>query len=343
MKKAKLVLAIGLLTMASSFADGVKVSGFLRAGFSSTFEDDPQINVKKWTPGIFFNGDSSGTRARVNIDWSGTNEQTQDKYGAFIRLQYSGTSNEWNYGGVEYAQAYAGFWNNVVTINAGKIKDNWINSQGFEGNWSVVDKKGGALINIAPIPELSITAGALVYDASDLSLNEKAFFGGIKFKNEMIMLTASYAGYGLLTAGAAWKGTENLTLNAEAKIDTKETLSESQRGIINEYIKYTGVENWTFGLVAFQTIDKKSVASSNDVLLTFTPAVAYKLNDVITFQLEGTYNLPIYDNAPNSYATICPMVKLSASKTAYATLWGSISTDVNQEKSSAGIGIIKEF
>jgi len=51
------------------------------------------------------------------------------------------------------------------------------------------------------------------------------------------------------------------------------------------------------------------------------------VNNVVALQLETSWQQNVYDNAPKGYATIVPSVKVSADKSAYATVGASISTD----------------
>lgn len=353
MKKASIAAVAAIAFCTSAFAEttnSFKVSGYLRAGLSSTMESSPALSTKTWLGGIYFNGDSSKTRGRLNLSFDGSND-TAD-YGAFLRLQYTGkddsASASWGYGDVSYAYAYAGFFNNMFTVAAGKLKDNWIGSSGFEG-YSVLDGKSGAVASFVPVKGLTI-AGAGIIDysrnaAGTYEMKEDSFLGGIKYKNDIFTADASYAGYGLITANISYTGTENLIISAETKIDTNHGMDVlgDQRTVIDEYVKYTGIENWTFGLLSFQTINSKNTAGDSDFQFTITPAVAYQINNVIGLSAEATYRQGIYDNAPNGYMTIVPAVKFSADKSASADLWASISTDNGREKSSIGLGVIKEF
>lgn len=352
MNKTKAMAAAVLLISAAAFADGFNVSGYLRAGLSSTFESTPKMSTKTWLGGIYFNGDSSSTRARVNIAWDGKND-AGNSYGSFLRLQYTGSddgaSENWGYGSVSYAQAYAGLFGNIVTVAAGKMKDNWIGSSGFEG-YSVLDGKSGAAVTVTPLAGLNLTGAAIIdpnYTAgSSIEMNGNTFLGGVKYKNDMIAAMASFAGYGLFVGNVVYTGTKNLLVSAETKIDTDHGFNDilkDQRMLTDEQIQYTGIEKWTFGVLSFQYFDKKSVSGDNDFTLTVTPAVAYQLNSVVRFSVEGTYTMPVYDNAPNGFATIVPAVKLSADKIANVYVWGSISTDQDQSKSCAGLGVIREF
>jgi hypothetical protein len=352
MNKRTTATAAALLISAAAFADGFKVSGYLRAGLSSTFEDTPVMSTKTWLGGIYFNGDSSSTRARVNIAFDGNND-AGNSYGAFLRLQYTGSddgaSENWGYGSVSYAQAYAGLFGNVVTVAAGKMKDNWIVSSGFEG-YSVLDGKSGAAVTITPLSGLNLTGAAIIdpnYTAgSSINMNGNTFLGGVKYKNDMVTAMASFAGYGLFVGNVAWTGTKNLIVTAETKIDTDHGFNDTlkdQRMLSDEQIQYTGIDKWTFGLLSYQYLDKKSIAGDNDFTLTLTPAAAYQLNNTVRFSVEGTYTQPVYDNSPKSYATIVPAVRLSSDKIANVYIWSSISTDQSQSKNCAGIGVIREF
>lgn len=351
MKKA-VIFAVALVASLSVFAEGtegVAVSGYVRAGISSTLEENSALSTKTWFGGTYFNGGSK-TRGRINLAFTGTSDV--GSYGAFLRLQYTGKNDSaaasWGYGDVSYANAYAGFFNNVLTVEAGKIKDVWIGSSGFSG-FSVLDGKSGAAITFSPITRLAIT-GAAVIDYSSTTSNtyqvsSDTFLGGVKYTNDSITLDAAYAGYGLITANVSFNGLQNVLIEAEAAIDTDHGLSilADQRAQSDIHIRYTGVDKWTFALLSYQYFDKVSISADNDFTFTITPAISYRLNTVFQFLLEGTYTQSVYEGAPNSYTVIEPAVRLYADKSASATLWTSISTDTAQEKSSVGIGVIKTF
>jgi hypothetical protein len=365
MKKSTVAAFAAFLISATAFADGFKVSGFLRAGLSSTFESTPVLNTQIWLPGIFFTGDSTSTRGRINLNFDGQNDN--GNYGAFVRLQYSGASEGWGYGDVKYADAYVGLFKNVVTIAAGKIRDNWIISTGLEG-YSVLDGNSGAAVTITPVQGLNIT-GAAVIDYSQNSTtkiyecNKDAFLGGVSYKTDAFNVMASYAGYGLGVANVSYSGIKDLTIAVEGEYETDHGMDELsktssvntaktigsfkgisvQRMLADEWIQYKGLENWTVGLLSQQYLDKKAIAGDNDFTFTITPAAAYQLNSTVGFSLEGTYTQAIYDDAPKGYAVIIPAVKLSADKTASAYIWGSVSTDADQSKSCIGIGALKQF
>jgi hypothetical protein len=353
MKKASIAAVAAVALCTSAFAEtttNFKVSGYLRAGLSSTMESTPALSTRTWLGGIYFNGDSSKTRGRINLSFDGSNDTAS--YGAFLRLQYTGkddsASASWGYGDVSYAFAYAGLFNNMFTVAAGKLKDNWIGSSGFEG-YSVLDGKSGALVSFVPVKGLTIAgAGIIDYSRNDSGTDEMkgdTFLGGVKYSADGLAADISYAGYGLITANITLTGFDNLVLSAETKIDTDHGMDVlgDQRAVIDEYVKYTGISGWTFGLLSFQTIDSRKIAGDSDFQFTITPAVAYQINKVVGLSAEATYKQGIYDNAPNGYMTIVPAVKLSADKSASANLWASISTDNDREKSSIGLGVIKEF
>ncbi|HAH62541.1 MAG TPA: hypothetical protein DCL73_10655 [Treponema sp.] len=360
MNKKTTAAAAALLISAAAFADGFTVSGYLRAGLSSTFEEKPVLNTNTWLGGIYFNGDSAKTRGRVNIAWDGKND-AGNSYGAFLRLEYTGAdeaaSESWGYGGVSYAQAYAGLFGNVVTVAAGKLKDNWIASSGFEA-YSVLDKKSGAAITITPLAGLNLTGAAIIdptYDGtpSSIELNGNTFLGGAKYTtgDKLFTAAASFAGYGTFVGNVVYSGTKDagvkgLLVSAETTIDThKDTADfvQKQRAVIDEQVQYTGIDQWTFGVLAFQYLDKTSVDGDSDFTLAITPAVAYQLNSFIKFSVEGTINVPVYDDAPKSYATIVPAVTLISDKMANVYVWTSISTDQDQAKSCAGVGVKRDF
>ena len=354
--KKQIIISVALLAAASaSFAESTttfKVSGLIRAGLSSTIEDGAKLSTKTWNAGTYFS--NGKTRSRLNFGFDGVNDNA--KFGAYMRLQYDagdavGAKN-WAVGSVKYADAYAGFANNMVTVAAGKIKDGWIASTGFNG-YSVLDGTSGVVVNVVPVSGLNILGGAVIDNTKNTAddgtvtynLGGDSFLGGVKYSCDAFNAMVSYAGWGVLAANVSYTGIQNLTLSAEGEYETAHGINKvgGQVLLADEWIQYTGVDKFTFGILSSQVYDSASVAADGDFSFAITPAVAYKLNDVVAFQLEGTWQQSVYDGAKVGYATIVPSVKLSADKSASATVWCSISTDSTQSTSSAGIGVIKEF
>jgi hypothetical protein len=351
MKKSVIAAWAVLMVCASAFADGFNVSGYVRAGLSSTFEKNPSLSTKTWLGGIYFNGDSPSTRGRINLSFSGSN--TNGTYGAFLRLQYTGTddsaSSSWGYGTVSYANAYAGFLGNKIVIAAGKLNDTWIISSGFEG-FSVLDGKSGAAVTISPVAGLNITgAGIIDYSKkSDGTYDTKGdtFLGGAKYATDAFTAAVSGAGYGLFTGNFKYTGVKNLIVSVEGEYETTDgrvNLGGGQELLSDVWVEYKGLNKWTFGVLSFQYYNRTDVPADNDFTLKITPAVAYQINNVIGLSLEGTYVQSVYDNAPGQYATIVPAVKLNADSSASVSIWTSISTDNDQAQSSIGLGVIKSF
>lgn len=351
MKKSVITAGAVFIISALAFADGFSVSGYVRAGLSSTFEKNPSLSTAKWLGGIYFNGDSPATRGRINVNFDGSNDN--GTYGAFLRLQYTGTdasaSASWGYGGVSYANTYAGFLGNKITIAAGKLNDKWIGSSGFEG-FSVLDGKSGAAVTVSPVTGLNIT-GAGIIDYSEnadgsYEATGNTFLGGVKYTADTFAASVSGAGYGLFTADFKYTAVKNLIVSVEGEYETadgRENLGGGQELLSDVWIQYTGIDKWTFGVLSFQYFNRTDVDADNDFTLKIIPAAAYQINDVVSLSVEGTYTKPVYDDAPDGYATIVPAIKLSADKTASASIWASISTDNDQEKSSVGLGVIKSF
>jgi hypothetical protein len=345
MNKKTTAAAAALLISAAAFADGFSVNGYVRAGLASTFESTPALSTAKWYSGTYFSGDSTGTRGRINTAWDGKSD-TGNSYGAFFRLQSDGSVEKWtnlSVTSIKYADVYSGLFGNMVSIAAGKIKDNWIITSGFQG-FSVLDGKSGAAVILAPMEGLNLVGGAVIdYDSS---MNGNTFLGGVRYKNDMVNVSAAFAGYGLFTGNLSYTGTKNLLVVVETKFDTDHGLNDilkDQRMFSTEQVQYTGVENWTFGVYAKEWLNKTSVSGDNDFTLALTPAAAYQLNSFVKLSVEGTYNMPVYDGAKDAYMTIVPAVTFSSDKTANIYIWGSVSTDQDQEKSCAGIGVKRDF
>lgn len=352
MKKLFAAAAAALLAVsASAFADGLSFNGFVRAGLSSTLESDPVVDTTTWLPGIYFNGDSSSSRFRLNAAYDGKNDN--GSYGAFVRVQYSGDFNDiasyaaskW----IPFAYARMGLLNDVVTVAAGKMQDKWIGSDGFEG-WSVIDKGGsgctGAVVAVAPAKGLTFAGGAVTDFSDNKKLNEKIFLGGVKYASDAFTADASYAGYGLLTLNVNFTGVKGLLATAEGEVATTDDFTVTMDGVKAEtdvQLEYTGVDKWTFGVLSFQKFNDASVSGDNDFTFTVTPAVAYSMNSFVRLAAEGTYTQSVYDKAPDPFVTIQPIVTFTVLPGSGINVWGNISTDTGRSKDTIGMSVIQNF
>lgn len=162
MKKISVLAAAVLFAGASIVsAEGFKLNGYIRAGWADTIDDNDvdgdttTSNTKTWLAGDYFGG---STRSRLNLSWSNKDETA----GAFVRLQYTGAAKNWDLtDSTEYAYAWVKPFDGKLTVAAGKLADDWIGSDGYEG-FSVIDGKSGFFAGVSPVEGLTLGGGAVV-------------------------------------------------------------------------------------------------------------------------------------------------------------------------------------
>ncbi len=162
MKKISVLAAAVLFAGASIVsAEGFKLNGYIRAGWADTIDDNDvdgdttTSNTKTWLAGDYFGG---STRSRLNLSWSNKDETA----GAFVRLQYTGAAEDWDLtDSTEYAYAWVKPFDGKLTVAAGKLADDWIGSDGYEG-FSVIDGKSGFFAGVSPVEGLTLGGGAVV-------------------------------------------------------------------------------------------------------------------------------------------------------------------------------------
>lgn len=183
MKKISVLAAAVLFAGAALVsAEGFKLGGYLRAGWANTIdaldtdgdgdEDTAEAATDTWLAGDYFGG---STRSRLNLSWSNKDESA----GAYVRFQYTGSAENWDVAATEYAYGWVNPFDGLVTVSAGKLKDDWIGSDGFEG-FSVIDGKSGFFAGVNPVEGLTVGGGAVVdyllgkkEESDDYVLNKK--------------------------------------------------------------------------------------------------------------------------------------------------------------------------
>lgn len=354
MKKLIAIVAAAALT-AGAFAEGFKLDGFLRAGFNSTLDDDSSVaSTETWLAGDYFGG---STRSRLNLGWS--NEG--DTAGAFVRLQYTGAAESWALDSVKYANVWAKPFDGKLILAVGKVQDNYIGSDGWEG-FSFLDGNSGFFAGVSPVEGLVIGGGAVVdYLSDDADKNhktdKKAAYAGAKYANDKFSVAAGYEFAGALYANVNISAVEALSIALEAAYvsdDAYDNGFADKWGYTSELtfveqVEYTGIENLTLGLVSYQFVNNNDISTEeSNIVVAITPAVRYEINDQFAASLESTVNVSSWDEdklgaVPDTYATIVPAFHIKAAKGAEISIWGVVSTDTDQAKHQAGIGGIFKF
>lgn len=380
MKKIALVLA-GIALASSIFAEGFKLSGFLRAGWSNTINaldtdadgdgDTAESSTKTWLPGDYFGG---STRSRINLGWS----NADDTAGAFVRLQYTGAAESWNIAAVKYANAYFKAFDGKLIMAAGKVQDNYIGSDGWEG-FSFLDGNSGFFAGVAPIDGLVIGGGAVVdylngkyteFDAENNSWGEKsdkhrasknAAYAGAKYANDKFSVAAAYEFAGGFYGNVNITAVKDFLIALEssyASDDALDSLSDGDDGFLYdaqltfvEQVEYTGIENLTLGLVSYQFLNDRDIdatGKNDNLVVTITPAVRYDINELFAASLEGTVTICNWDenelgDVNKTYATIVPAFYFKPVQGVEAHVFALISTDKDQAKHQVGTGIKYSF
>lgn len=360
MKKISVLAAAVLFAGASLVsAEGFKLGGYIRAGWANTIDaldtdgdgdgDTAEAATDTWLAGDYFGG---STRSRLNLSWSNKDESA----GAYVRFQYSKAAEDWDVAATEYAYGWVNPFDGFVTVSAGKLKDDWIGSDGWEG-FSVIDGKSGFFAGVNPVEGLTLGGGAVVDYLKDFKdkkgshprASKRAAYFGAKYTSDAFTADAGYALAGEFYANLNVTAVENLFLAFEFKHDSDDILDEgtsydTAENTFVEQVEYTGIDKLTLGVESYQYINDHDITTDDsNVTVTITPAARYELTDVVAASVEGTVHLFSFDDAPDTYATIVPAVYLKVADGAEASVWGKISTDTDQEKHQIGTGVIFNF
>ena len=349
-------LIAGLLAAAvvsfAAFADeegGLKVSGFLRGGMSDKSTEDAVYDTSKWMQGGYFGG---GSRLRVNVDYTKANGGVTFRYQHTGDLTNLGLDDVAKNEVIKWAMAYANFADGQIVAEAGKLRDRYTRTDGWED--SNIDGGKGLRLVFAPqvAKGLVLTAGASDKYAEkyaetekdskkgQLKFNKKVFNFSAKYGNEAFYVVggASLANYFYGAAGLT--AVENLSLVAEVYHDaTDKTKAENGDKAATELVfwaEYTGVEKLLVG--AYSYVD----LCDGEYDAKITPAVSYDVTDWVKLSAESTIYLDSKDET-DTYATISPAVTFKASPKATATVSGLISTDDKQTPHAFTAGVRYNF
>lgn len=374
MKKVSVLAAAALFAGAAFVsAEGFKLNGYVRAGWSNTIDaldtnedgdgDTAESSTSTWLAGDYFGG---STRSRLNLSWSNKDESA----GAFVRLQYTGAAEEWDLASATpYAYAWVNPFDGKLTVSAGKMKDDWIGSDGYEG-FSVLDGKSGFFAAVNPIEGLTLGGGAVVdyldtYTTQELDegltivtkdhrrASKKVGYIGGKYSTDKFVIDAGFAFAGEFYANANITPVDGLLLAFEYKYDSDDILDdgtyyavgdEAAEHTFVEQVEYSGIENLLVGVESYQYVNDHSIDwDDSNVTITITPYVRYDFNDIFAASVESTIYLFDYTENPDPFATIVPAIYLKVADGAEASVWGKISTDTDYENHQIGTGVIFHF
>lgn len=360
MKKISVLAAAVLFAGASLVsAEGFKLGGYIRAGWANTIDaldtdgdgdgDTAEAATDTWLAGDYFGG---STRSRLNLSWSNKDESA----GAYVRFQYTGAAEGWNVtDSTEYAYAWVNPFDGFVTVSAGKLADDWIGSDGWEG-FSVIDGKSGFFAGVNPVEGLTLGGGAVVDYLKDFKdkkgshhrASKRAAYFGAKYTSDAFTADAGYALAGEFYANLNVTAVENLFLAFEFKHDSDDILDEEKsydtaENTFVEQVEYTGIDKLTLGVESYQYINDHSIEDDSNTVITVTPYARYEINEIFAASLEATAHIFNYDDAPDTYATIVPAVYFKVADGAEANVFAKISTDTDQKNHQIGTGVIFNF
>lgn len=300
MKKISVLAAAVLFAGAALVsAEGFKLGGYIRAGWANTIDDNDvdgdttTSNTETWLAGDYFGG---STRSRLNLSWSNKDESA----GAFVRFQYTGAAEEWDLAGTtKYAYAWVKPFDGFLTVAAGKLADDWIGSDGYEG-FSVIDGKSGFFAGVSPVEGLTIGGGAVVDYLLDATVpdetstpiiipvttkdgtvdytigyserkstghkkaSKRLGYVGAKYANDFITADAGFAFAGEFYANVNVTPVDGLFLAFEFKHDSDDILDEgtsydTSENTFVEQVEYTGIENLLFGVESYQFVNDHTI------------------------------------------------------------------------------------
>ena len=274
--KSAALLTAGIVFGSALWAEGLKVSGYIRSGVEADL-DDSSMQSQTYDDGYFYGVAKS--RLRVNVKYD------QENYGLTFRYQASkfGLLNKSSFDesgdlvsntntsfciadNLKWAQGYAKLFNGLVVAEGGLLKDTYTASTGFEG-YDFSDYYGGvagARLVVLPVQGLALSfqASSLyseVYDATSskkgkTKLNENLFSASASYANDVFSVAGGYhfAGEGYASFGLY--AVKDLTLQIEADYLSKDlTGSDDASTTLVENIEYDIKDaNLSLGVVSYE-------------------------------------------------------------------------------------------
>lgn len=363
MKKVALALA-GLALTASAFAEGFKLNGVVRSGWYLAQDDlvngdeknekhTASANVDKFLIGDKFGGT---TRTRLNFSWASEG----DTAGAYVR--FNADKADYSDLGIGTAYAWIKAFDGKFLMQAGSQEDNYIGTPGKEG-FCVMSGKG-FFAGVAPIEGLVIGGGAQTdwldpsktTTESKLAASKEGIYFGAKYTNKDVNNLAVSAGYSLagkLNAGVSVDPIEKLNVALEWENQSKDFLDENfsdgknvgAENTFVESVEYTGVENLTVGLYAYEWLNDRELSTTKDSSnIKVVPYARYEINDALAASLEADlYFKSVDGDKVDTAHIIVPAFYVKAAKGAEANVFAAISTDKDITPHKFGTGHKFEF
>jgi len=306
MKKALIVLLI-LAIAGGAFAEGVSVGGSVEAGFGIGITDaDGSKPLVDWVQ----NRGENGIAASIDLSYSSADDAAYGKYGADVAFgAYYGGFNGDSFD--LSPDAYQVWWypTSVLRLQFGNFGDwDYGTPGGVGASWNVRGGPGGFGFELKPIDGLGIVATAkygnwgggkwdgnatilenidipfaVKYTAADLlSLVANGIYKGadggdnkFDFGAGVNFLALSDLGLGTLAADVTTSnfGTDNLYLSIGEKVG----FSLGGLSLTVKAIEYLGIGD--------------DVGKDLSLPMYFQADVGYKLSDVVSLGIEGSYAL----------------------------------------------------
>lgn len=333
----KKILTAGLVLATAFFGafadDGIKFGGYIRTGIEGNF-DSETVDTIYYNDGKYYGQGKS--RLRLNLDFD------KGPYGATFRYQAdqfgittAGTEAVvfLKSGNIKYAMGYAKLLDDQIIVGAGKLKDKYTSSEGFDA-YNLAETSGyssvyGVSCTYTPVKDLFFTAQVSTlyadkYDATDskvtsgkatagVQFNEKLLAFSAKYKNDVITVAGGYSlageGYGFFK----YKDIEDLKFEVEAKYLSKDLSGKTDKSGDKAFslkVSETAalkIDDIEFGVMIYETFIK----DKNEY--EFYPFASYKLTEVVSVACEGGIKVYEESNKDTTYS-VTPSVVFNVGK-----------------------------
>ncbi len=340
MKKLLAFAAVAALVSAA-FADGLKVTGDIKAGLTA---DPDAKTVVANKDAVFLQGNNfgEGARTRINFDYS------KDNAGLKARFQSQPTSADFfAEKTIKYAIGYGKAFDGMLEFQGGKLWDFETATDGYDGDAIGMDVALGNGLRALVRPVEGLTIAATASDlyaeknaAGDTKLNEKLFGLTAKYGNDLFSVAGGYHLAKNAYAGLFAAPVEGLSLSAEVYYDVTADADDKDNTALVFWAEYA-TDKFSVGTDVYWWIaDDAYYAAEDDLNGYINPYCSYNVTDAITAMLDATYYVA---KEGDSYFTVTPEATIALSGKAKVSLYGTISSDTDVEPHTAGAGFKYAF
>lgn len=336
MKKLIATAAASVLALATiSAGDGLKVSGFIRGGLSTSLTDGvadakhikagDTVIGKSWVNGKKWGGTS---RARFNTSYDG------DNGGVTFRFQSDLIADNYFVNdSVKWAMAYAKFIDGMVMVEGGKLVDDYTGAD--DDNGATFDGDMGLRLLVNPIEGLYIgfqgsafnpkyyhydseyvTEGSNEYDAkkarrqNNPKFDQNLFALTARYENDTLAVAAGAHFSGVFYGSFLYKGIEGLKLvagfqaeyagNWDSENNVWTDADKSSKNVLLDATVEYNADPVLFGVVTYFYVadDEWFAANGKGWASKVYPYVQYKLSDITALRAEAALYIPHgYENS----------------------------------------------